>query len=135
MALMTANALHAQSVYGSTGRDIGSDRDIEVRVFQTAIARLKEFSGPDFKLTSDSAVVLSENLKLWDALTVDMVHPDNQLDDKLSAQLIELGRFVRFQTHSLYAGMGSVDVLIDINMAILRGLLGQPGEQANTQAA
>lgn len=136
MALMTAHAFNAQSVYGNTGRTIGSDRDVEVQVFQTAIARLKSFTGPDFKLTSDSAVVLSENLKLWDVLTVDLVHPDNDLDDQLVGQLIELGRFVRFHTHGLYAGMGTVDVLVDINTAILQGLLGRPGDiKDGTQAA
>jgi len=136
MALMTAHAFNAHSVYGNSGRAIGSDRDVEVQVFQTAIAALRPFCGLDFKLTSESAVALSENLRLWDLLTVDLVHPDNQLDDALVAQLIELGRFVRFHTHGLYAGTGTVDALVDINVAILQGLMGRPGQTAgSTQAA
>ena len=135
MALMTAHAFNAQSVYGTSGRTIGSDRDVEVQVFQTAIARLRPLMGPDFKLTPDAADTLSENLKLWDILTVDLVHPDNDLDDALVAQIISLGRFVRFHTHGLYSGSGSVDVLVDINTAILKGLLGQPGSVDNSQAA
>lgn len=135
MALMTAHAFNAKSLYGNTGRAIGSDKDVEVQVFQTAISALRPFIGLDFKLTPESAVVLSENLKLWDVLTVDLVHPDNQLDDKLVAQLIELGRFVRFHTHGLYAGTGTVDVLVDINVAVLQGLLGRPGEVSGTSQA
>lgn len=135
MALMTAHAFNAQSAYGNTGRTIGSDRDVEVQVFQKAIVSLRPFIGLDFKLSSESAVALSENLKLWDALTIDLVHPDNQLDDTLAAQLIELGRFVRFHTHGLYAGTGTVDVLVDINSAVLQGLMGRPGEGANTSHA
>jgi flagellar protein FlaF len=128
MALMTAQAFNARSVYGNTGRAIGSDRDVEVKVFQTAISNLKPFTGPDFKLNSEAAHALSENLRLWDILTVDLINPDNDIADGLSNQLIELGRFVRAHTHALYNGRGSVDVLVDINTAILKGLLGQPGE-------
>lgn len=135
MALMTAHAFNAQSVYGASGRAIGSDKDVEVQVFQTAISALRPFIGLDFKLTSDSAVALSENLKLWGVLTVDLVHPDNQLDDTLVAQLMELGRFVRFHTHGLYAGTGTVDVLVDINVAVLQGLLGRPGASSNASQA
>lgn len=135
MALMTAHAFNAQSVYGNSGRAIGSDRDVEVQVFQTAISALRPFTGLDFKLSSESAVALSENLKLWDVLTVDLVHPDNQLDDTLVAQLIELGRFVRFHTHGLYAGTGTVDVLVDINIAVLQGLLGRPGASSDASQA
>jgi flagellar protein FlaF len=135
MALMTAHAFNAQSAYGNTGRTIGSDRDVEVQVFQKAILSLRPFIGLDFKLSSESAVALSENLKLWDVLTVDLVHPDNQLNDTLVAQLIELGRFVRFHTHGLYAGTGTVDVLVDINSAVLQGLMGRPGDGASTSHA
>ncbi|MGJ8560761.1 MAG: flagellar biosynthesis regulator FlaF [Litorimonas sp.] len=135
MALMTAHAFNAQSVYGQSGRAIGSDRDVEVQVFQTAISVLKPFTGLDFKLTSEAATALSENLRLWDLLTVDLVHPDNPLDLKLVAQLIDLGRFVRFHTHGLYAGTGTVDVLVDINVAVLQGLLGRPGEGSGTSQA
>jgi len=135
MALMTAHAFNAQSVYGTSGRSIGSDRDVEVQVFQAAINSLRPFCGLDFKLTSESATALSENLRFWDILTVDLVHPDNQLDDKLVAQLMELGRFVRFHTHGLYAGTGTVDVLVDINVAVLQGLMGRPGESTGSSQA
>lgn len=127
MALMTAQALNARSVYGNVGRSVGSDRDIEIQVFQTSISRLRTLSGLDFKLTPDAATILSDNLKLWDLLTVDLAQSDNQIDDTLSAQLIGLAKFVRVHTMALYRGEGSVDVLVDINTAILKGLLGQPG--------
>lgn len=135
MALMTAHAFNAKNVYGTTGRAIGSDRDVEVQVFQAAIAALRPLTGLDFKLTSETATALSENLKLWDVLTVDLVQPGNQLDKTLVAQLIELGRFVRFHTHGLYAGTGTVDVLVDINVAVLQGLMGRPGAASGTSQA
>lgn len=125
MALMTAHAFNAQSVYGNTGRAIGSDRDAEVRVFQMAISKLRPLMGPDFKLTGETAEVLAENLKLWDLLTVDLADPNNGMDEPLIAQIISLGLFVRNHTLGLYAGNGSVDVLVDINTAILKGLLSQ----------
>ena len=127
MALMTAQALNAKSAYGNVGRSVGSDRDLEIQVFQTSISRLSSLSGLDFKLTADAAKILSDNLKLWDLLTVDLASPENEMDDALAAQLIGLAKFVRVHTLALYAGQGSVDVLVDINTAILKGLLGQPG--------
>lgn len=127
MALMTAQALNARSVYGNVGRSIGSDRDIEIQVFQTAISRLRSLAGLDFKLTPDAAKILSDNLKLWDLLTIDLAQAENPMDKTLAAQLIGLAKFVRVHTIALYRGEGSVDVLVDINTAILKGLLGQPG--------
>ncbi|MGB6230700.1 MAG: flagellar biosynthesis regulator FlaF [Litorimonas sp.] len=136
MALMTAHAFNAQSAYGAMGQAAGSDRDIEVTVFRTSVARLRELSGPDFRLSGRAAEVLAENLKLWDALVVDLLHPDNTLSDPLAQQLIKLSAFVRHHTHGLYNGTAkSVDVLIEINTAILKGLLGQPGEGGRTAAA
>ena len=136
MALMTAHAFNAHSAYGNTGRTTGSDKDVEVQVFQKAIASLKPYSGLDFKLSPDAAEALSENLRLWDMLVIDLVHPDNQLSDEIVAQLLGLARFVRHHTHGLYAGSGSVDVLIEINTAILKGLLGRPeGEVDSSEAA
>ncbi|MEM7728182.1 MAG: flagellar biosynthesis regulator FlaF [Pseudomonadota bacterium] len=132
MALMTAHAFNAQSAYGNTGREIGSDKDVEVQVFQTAIARLRPLMGLDFKLTPTAAETLSENLKLWDTLTLDLIHPENQTADDLKAQLIGLAKFVRAHTIGLYGGNGTVDVLVDINTAVLKGLLGQPGTRQAT---
>jgi len=44
--------------------------------------------------------------------------------------LIDLGKFVRQHTLGLYAGQGSVDVLVDINVAILGGLDARNPQQA-----
>ena len=83
----------------------------------------------------ESAEVLSENLRLWDLLTVDLAHPDNETDTQLASQLLTLARFVRHHTHMLYQGSGAVDILVEINTAILQGLLGNPGQAANAQSA
>ncbi|WP_298915648.1 flagellar biosynthesis regulator FlaF [uncultured Algimonas sp.] len=135
MALMTAHAFNAQSAYGNSGRAIGSDRDVEVQVFRTAITRLRPLAGPDFKLDASSAPVLADNLRLWDMLVVDLAHPDNPIDTALNAQLLGLARFVRAHTQGLYAGTGTVDVLIDINTAILQGLMGQTGDASGASQA
>jgi flagellar protein FlaF len=134
---MTAHAFNARTAYGVSSDAIGSDKDIEVQVFQRAIAKLSTLRGPGFSLTGEAAEILSENLRLWDMLAVDLLNKDNPLDDKLRAELLSLGRFVRTHTHGILAGNGSVDVLVDINTAILKGLLGQPGEASAsaTQAA
>lgn len=126
----------AQNAYGQSTREIASDRDVETTLFRRATTRLihimAEHPDGDLPVTPDNVSVLSDNLRLWDALCVDLMHPENQLPDELRNSLINLGNFVRQHTLRLYAGDGEVAVLVDINKAILGGLTGQakPAEAA-----
>lgn len=127
--IRSASVQAASNAYGQSTREIASDRDIESTLFRRATTRLIHIMSAhpdgDLPVTPDNVAVLSDNLRLWDALTTDLLHPENELADDLKNSLINLGNFVRKHTLGLYAGHGDVAVLIDINKAILGGLSGQ----------
>ena len=68
---------------------------------------------------------MSDNLALWSSLAADVASPRNALPSGLRAQLFYLYEFSEVQTRRILEDGASVDVLIDINTAIMRGLRGQ----------
>lgn len=73
------------------------------------------------------AVALSENLQLWSALAADVAESGNGLPAPLRAQLFYLYEFTAGHTRSVLDQRGSVEVLVDINTAVMRGLRGEGG--------
>jgi len=73
------------------------------------------------------AAALTENLNLWSTLAADVASPGNGLPSALRAQLFYLYEFTEVQTRRILDGSAGVDVLIDVNTAIMRGLRGQGG--------
>ena len=71
------------------------------------------------------ARALSDNLGLWSTLAFDVASPGNALPSPLRAQLFYLYEFSEVHTRRVLDGSAAVDVLIDINTAIMRGLRGQ----------
>jgi len=65
---------------------------------------------------------LSENKKLWTTLVASVASKDNKLPQDLRARLLWLGEFVFQEVDKILKTGGNVDVLIDINSAILQGL-------------
>lgn len=73
------------------------------------------------------ATALTENLRLWSALAADVAEKGNGLPPPLRAQLFYLYEFTAGHTRSVLDGRASVEVLIDINTAVMRGLRGDGG--------
>lgn len=68
---------------------------------------------------------LDENQRLWSTLAADVAEAENGLPQKLRAQLFYLYEFTTQHSHAVRDNKASVDVLIDINTAVMRGLRGQ----------
>ncbi len=61
--------------------------------------------------------------RLWTAFVQDLAHPDNELPDKLKAQLISIGFWVMRETSRVALGEhNDLNALIDINTMIQEGL-------------
>jgi flagellar protein FlaF len=73
------------------------------------------------------AMALTENLQLWSALAADVAEKGNGLPPPLRAQLFYLYEFTAGHTRSVLDNRASVEVLIDINTAVMRGLRGDGG--------
>jgi flagellar biosynthesis activator protein FlaF len=70
---------------------------------------------------------LDDNLRLWATLAADVAEPGNGLPAPLRAQLFYLYEFSDQHSRSVREGTASVEVLVDINTAVMRGLRGDKG--------
>ena len=71
---------------------------------------------------------LNDNLRLWSTLAADVAEPENGLPAPLRAQLFYLYEFTAAHSRAVLDNRGSVEVLIDINTAVMRGLRGDGGQ-------
>lgn len=71
------------------------------------------------------ARALAENRRLWSTLAADVAEPGNGLPAPLRAQLFYLYEFAEAHSRAVLDGRASVEVLIDINTAVMRGLRGE----------
>lgn len=70
---------------------------------------------------------LADNERLWSILAADVAHSGNGLPTALRARLFYLYEFTAQYSRSIREGKGSIEVLADINTAVMRGLRGEGG--------
>lgn len=70
---------------------------------------------------------LDANERMWSTLAIDVAQPSNGLPAKLRAQLFYLYEFTCLHSRAVREKDASVEVLIDINRAVMRGLRGDMG--------
>lgn len=116
----------AQSAYRANVRTLKSARDIEydviariTRQMQGAIAQTDQSAFPAL------AAAIVENNKLWTAFAVDLSDSGNGFPQQLRAQLFYLAEFVMQHSDKVLKGTAAPDVLVDINLSIMRGLSGK----------
>jgi flagellar protein FlaF len=114
---------HAQNAYaaGNPGaRAALTARDIEYQAFARVTAALTEAHtcGDIHK----AAQALYDNVRLWTVLAADCAHPDNGLPVDLRGRLMGLAQFASTHMSKVLQGQATIDPLIEINTAIMRGL-------------
>ena len=124
MPLATSNA---RAAYGRREGPVRTNRSQEYDLLahctqQLAMAWTNRKS--DF---ASLAVALTENLQLWSALAADVAEARNGLPAPLRAKLFYLYEFTASHTRAVLDHRGSVEVLVDINTAVMRGLRGDGG--------
>ena len=70
---------------------------------------------------------VTENQQLWSTLAADVALPGNTLPAALRARLFYLYQFTVHHSRSVLDNKGNVEVLADINTAVMRGLRGDGG--------
>ncbi len=73
------------------------------------------------------AAALHANSRLWSVLAADVAEPGNALPAHLRAQIFYLCEFTLAHSARVLEGATGIDVLVDINTAIMRGLRGGGG--------
>ncbi len=70
---------------------------------------------------------LADNQQLWSALASDVALPGNTLPAVLRARLFYLYEFTVQHSRAVLEDRASIEVLADINTAVMRGLRGEGG--------
>jgi flagellar protein FlaF len=70
---------------------------------------------------------VTDNTQLWSTLASDVALPGNFLPATLRARLFYLYEFTEKHSRAVLEGKASVEVLADINIAVMRGLRGERG--------
>lgn len=115
----------ATSAYGQVTGPVRTPRSLEYEALTRTTRGLAEASlrrEADFPAL---ARALNDNLRLWTVLASDVAEPANGLPSALKARLFYLYEFTARHSRAVRDGTGSVEVLIDINTAVMRGLRGE----------
>lgn len=124
---MTAHALthRAQAAYGAGSSAVRTPRSTEYAVFARITRRIKhaaERGRPGF---AELAAALHENQQLWLILSLDVASDANGLPIDLRASLLGLAEFTRKHTAAVLQNKADVRPILEINVAVMKGLAGQ----------
>lgn len=126
---MTTAQNMARTAYARPEAPARSPRSIEYDLLARTTHRLKDSAVRAKADFPGFVTALNENLRLWSALASDVAEPDNGLPAPLRAQLFYLYEFTAEHSRKVLGNHASVDVLIDINTAVMRGLRGDEGSR------
>lgn len=124
---MSALQSAARTAYARPEAPARSPRSVEYELLARITQRLTATwtrKADDFPRFVEA---LAANLTLWSTLAADVAGPQNGLPAPLRAQLFYLYQFTTEHSRSVMDGRASVDVLVDINTAVMRGLRGDRG--------
>ncbi|MDO6726947.1 flagellar biosynthesis regulator FlaF [Cognatishimia sp. 1_MG-2023] len=112
----------AQRGYARPAPFLRPARHTEYDVMAGITHRLRDAARKGNTAFADLAQALHENMQLWTVLATDVADKDNALPKELRAQIFYLAEFTQQHTHKVLDGSSSVRPLLEINVAILKGL-------------
>ena len=118
---MNVSAL-ANSAYAPSAAGVHSPREVEYKALARVTGALA--AAQDARNHVMMAKALTDNVSLWTAFAADLANGENALPVALRKALAELAVFTLRHTMRIYAGEAQVDVLIDINQSVMKGLRG-----------
>ncbi len=104
-----------------------SFRSIEYDLLAQVTRRLRSAWANRDTDFSGLARALADNQQLWSTLAADVALPGNNLPAALRARLFYLYEFTAHHSRLALDGRANVEVLADINTAVMRGLRGDGG--------
>jgi len=115
----------ARQAYAPNQVAIRTERSIESELFSQITARLRKASSAEPADFNEIATAVYENRRLWTTLAAGVADADNKLPQELRAQIFYLAEFTDLHSRKVLSRQADVSALIEINTAILRGLLGK----------
>lgn len=104
-----------------------SPRDIEYELIARITRQLTAAASTADTGFGALVAALHDNERMWRTFAMDVAEPTNGLPAPLRAKLYYLYEFTAQHSPKVREGTASVDVLIDINTAVMRGLRGNGG--------
>ncbi|WP_299786470.1 flagellar biosynthesis regulator FlaF [uncultured Marivita sp.] len=105
-----------------------SAKDTEIDIILRVTRELKTAGDDRKKNFAKFASALQTNRKLWVTLASDVANAQNQLPQDLRARLFYLAEFVQSYSSDVLKNDLGIAPLLDINLAVLRGLGTRAGE-------
>ncbi len=103
-----------------------SPRDTEYRLFGEVTRALMDAAETEPPASPSARLeALDWNRRLWTTLAADCAKPDNRLPAPVRAQIISLGLWVARHTSAVVRREAEMNLLIDVNRAIMQGLTPQ----------
>ena len=124
---MNAHAFAARHTYARPEAPQKTPRSLEYDLLARITQRLSSAWARRTENYPALVAALDENQRVWSTLAVDVADPGNTLPAKLRAQLFYLYEFTAAHSRAIRDDKGSVEVLVDINTAVMRGLRGDGG--------
>jgi flagellar protein FlaF len=124
---MTSTTARAQAAYAPASPATHTQRDVEYHAFAHVtglLARARDTAHETGGMAR-LAEAMHENVRLWLTLANDVALDTNPLPVPLRAQIVSLANFARTHSSRVLGGSDGVDPLIDVNMAIMKGLRGE----------
>lgn len=112
----------ARAAYGTSARAIRTPRDTEHAALARVTHSLRQARDNAARSFPDLVRAVHDNRTLWTIFAADLAGVGNGLPADLRGRLINLARFVDAHSVKVLNGKDGVDVLVDINVAVMRGL-------------
>lgn len=122
---MFAQSTAAHAAYSRPEAPHRTQRDLEYDLLARATKALSRAAEQRNENFPALVAALEENQRLWSTLAADVAEPENGLPARLRAQLFYLYEFTSQHSAAVRDHQASINVLIDINTAVMRGLRGQ----------
>ncbi|MBO9447664.1 flagellar biosynthesis regulator FlaF [Ruegeria sp. R14_0] len=118
---MTPQAI-AQRAYAQTAAPTRTPRDTEYEAISKITHRLKAAAARQAADFGGFVQALHENRRLWTVLASGVTDSENGLPNDLRARIFYLAEFTEQHSSQVLGNKASVEPLLEINMAVLRGL-------------
>ena len=120
-------SLASPVAYGRPEGPVRTARGLEYDLFARTTRALRDGWAARDENFAALAAAVAGNTRLWSVLAADVAGSRNGLPADLRAQLFYLYEFTAQHGRRVLDGSATVDVLIDINTAVMRGLRGHGG--------
>ncbi len=113
---------YAQRAYAQSAAPTRTPRDTEYEAISKITHRLKTAAARKATDFSGFVQALHENRRLWTVLASGVADSDNSLPKDLRARIFYLAEFTEQHSAQVLGNTATVEPLLEINMAVLRGL-------------